>query len=66
MAERKAIYRVSYDKENRKWLITKDGASRTIASYPTKAEAMERVKTLSENQELSFVVKKKNGKFQKK
>lgn len=66
MIERKAIYRVSYDKENRKWLITKDGAARTIASYATKAEAMERVKQLSSNQDLNFVVKKKDGKFQKK
>ena len=63
---RKALYRMSYDKESRKWLITKDGALRTIASFPTKAEAMERVKSLSENQDLNFVVKKKDGKFQKK
>lgn len=63
---RKALYRVSYNKEDRKWVITKDGAARVIASYATKAEAMERVKTLSENQEINFVVKKKNGKFQKK
>ena len=66
MAERKAVYRVSFDKENKKWLITKDGAQRTIASFATKAEAMDRVKELSSNQDLSFVVKKKNGKFQKK
>jgi len=63
---RKAIYRVTFDRENKKWLITKDGAARTIASFNTKAEAMDRVKALSENQDLSFVVKKKNGKFQKK
>ena len=64
--ERKAVYRVSYDKEGRKWLITKDGAQRTIASYATKAEALDRVRALSENQDLNFVVKKKDGKFQKK
>ena len=66
MADRKAIYRVAYDKAERKWLITKDGASRTIASFPTKAEAMGRVKQLSAKQDLNFVVKKKDGKFQKK
>lgn len=63
---RKAIYRVAYTKEDKKWHITKDGASRIIASFNTKAEAMQKVKTLSENQDLNFVVKKKNGKFQKK
>lgn len=64
--ERKALYRVSFDKENKKWLITKDGAQRVIASFVTKAEAMDRVKELSKNQDLNFVVKKKDGKFQKK
>ena len=66
MTDRKALYRVSYDKEQRKWIITKDGAGRTIASYVTKTEAMDRVKTLCENQDLNYVVKKKDGKFQKK
>jgi len=64
--ERKAIYRVLYDKESRLWLIKKDGAKRTIASFPTKVEALERVKELSISKDLSFVVHKKDGKFQKK
>lgn len=63
---KKAVYRVLYDKENRCWLIKKDGAKRTITSYPTKEEALNRVKELSESNDLSFVVHKKDGKFQKK
>ena len=64
--ERKTIYRVVYDKDARSWLIKKDGAKRTIASFPTKEEAMSRVKELSESQDINFVVHKKDGKFQKK
>lgn len=63
---KKPIYRVMYDKENRVWLIKKDGAKRTIASYPTKEEALNRVRDLSSTNDLSFVVHKKDGKFQKK
>ncbi len=63
---RKGIYRVIFDSANRKWVIKKDGASRIIDSKPTKEEALERVKALSEKQEVGFVVYKKDGKFQKK
>ena len=66
MADRKSVYRVVFNKDSRKWLITKEGAAKTIASFNTKAEALDRVKQLSVNQDLNFVVKKKNGKFQKK
>ena len=59
-------YVVSYDKENKTWKITRDGAKRVIDSKSTKAEALERVKQLSLNNEAGFVVKKKDGKFQKK
>ncbi len=63
---RKGIYRVIYDSLSRKWNIKKDGAARVIDSKATKEEALERVKALSENQDVGFVVYKKNGKFQKK
>lgn len=65
-AQKKSLYRVLYDKESRLWVIKKDGAKRNIASFPTKEEAMSRVKELSESQDLNFVVHKKDGKFQKK
>ena len=64
--EKKAIYRVLYSKEDCTWQIKKDGAKRIIASYPTKDEALKRVKSLSENNDLNFIVHKKDGKFQKK
>ncbi len=63
---KKPIYRVVYDKDDRLWKITKDGAKRTIASFRIKDEALARVKELSESNELNFIVHKKDGKFQKK
>lgn len=69
MTEEKAkrgIYRVVYDSENKRWLIKRDGAQRIIDSKMTKEEAIERVKALSQNQDIGFVVHKKDGKFQKK
>ena len=63
---KKPIYRVIYDKDARVWLIKKDGAKRTIASYPTKEEALNRVKDLSSSNDLNYIVHKKDGKFQKK
>lgn len=63
---KKAIYRVIFSKENNVWQIKKDGAKRVIDSKITKEEALERVKQLSESQEIKFVVHKKDGKFQKK
>ncbi len=63
---KKPLYRVIYDKNERVWLIKKDGAKRTIASFVTKEEALLRVKDLSQTNDLNFVVHKKDGKFQKK
>ena len=56
--ERKAVYRVVFDKDDSVWKIKKDGAKRTIASYKTKKEALDKVQSLSKNQEINFVVKK--------
>ena len=64
--EKKAIYRVLYNKEERTWQIKKDGAQRVISSFPTKDEALKRVKELSESNDLNYIVHKKDGKFQKK
>ncbi len=64
--EKKAIYRVLYNKEERTWQIKKDGAKRVISSFPTKDEALKRVKELSESNDLNYIVHKKDGKFQKK
>ena len=64
--EKKAIYRVVYDKENKEWLIKKDGATRVIRRVKTKAEALELATQFAENQDLAMSVQKKDGKFQKK
>lgn len=65
-AEKKPIYRVLYDKENRVWIIKKDGAKRVISSFVTKDEALNRVKELSMSNDMNFIVHKKDGKFQRK
>ena len=60
------VYRVTFNKETKKWMINRDGAERVIANYATKDEALARVKELSKNQDVGYTVKKKDGKFQKK
>ena len=64
--QKKAVYRVIFDKEDKLWKIKKDGAKRVIDSKKTKEEALERVQELSKSQDTNFVVYKKDGKFQKK
>ena len=64
--QKKAVYRVIFDKEDRLWKIKKDGAKRVIDSKKTKEEALERVQELRKSQDTNFVVYKKDGKFQKK
>lgn len=66
LKERKSIYRVVYNREDRTWQIKKDGARRVISSFATKEEALSRVKELCESQKLKVIVHKKDGKFQKK
>ena len=63
---KKPIYTVIYNKDDRLWHITKSGAKRVIAKRVTKTEALEKVKELCENNEMNYVVRKKDGKFQKK
>lgn len=62
----KQRYMVTYDKEEKEWIIKKTGAERASRRCKTKAEALEIVAKLSENQDLGVSVKKKDGKFQKK
>ena len=63
---KKPVYRVVFDKEDKLWKIKKDGAARVIDSRKTKEEALARVQELSGNQDVKFVVYKKDGKFQNK
>lgn len=63
--QRRSLYRVIYDKEDRKWIIKKDGNEKITKKVNTKKEALEIVEKLCENQNLKMVVHKKDGKFQK-
>ena len=62
---KKGSYRVIYSKEDKVWLIKRDGAKRTIASFKTKEQALARVSELCKNQNAKVIVHKKDGKFQK-
>ena len=64
--EKQGIYRVIYDSEDKQWKIKRDGAKRVIDSFLTKEEALNRVKELSDNNNVAYVVYKRDGKFQKK
>ena len=63
--DKKGSYRVIYSKEDKVWLIKRDGAKRTIASFKTKEQALARVSELCKNQNAKVIVHKKDGKFQK-
>ena len=64
--EKQGIYRVIFDSEDKQWKIKRDGAKRVIDSFATKDEALNRVKELSDNNNVAYVVYKRDGKFQKK
>ena len=59
-------YTVSYDKETKEWVVKRRGSERASKRTKTKKEALEVVERLSGNNEVGFVVKKRNGKYQKK
>lgn len=65
-SERKQRYFVTFDKERKDWIVKKTDSSRASKRCKTKAEALEVATRLSESQELSLTVKKKDGKFQNK
>ncbi len=65
--EKKAgIYMISYDKEKKDWVVKRRGSKRATKRTKTKKEALDLVKSLTESQDVGYVVKKKDGKFQKK
>ena len=64
--ERAQKYMVTYDKEQKDWVVKKTGASRASKRCKTKKEAMEVAERLAESQDLNLTVKKKDGKFQKR
>jgi len=64
--EIKAVYRVIYDRDNKEWMVKKDGAQRVIRRVKTKVEALELAHQFAGNQDLSVSVQKRDGRFQKK
>ncbi len=63
--EQKVTYAVTYDKENREWVVKKSGSSRASKRCPTKEEALDVAEKLSKQNNALLRVHKKNGKFQK-
>lgn len=63
--EQKVSYGVTYDKENREWVVRKSGSSRASKRCATKEEALEVAEKLSKQNNATLRVHKKNGKFQK-
>jgi len=64
--KRNVKYMVTYDKNQRDWVVKKTGSGRASKRCATKKEALEVVEKLSQKQDLKVSVQKKNGKFQKK
>jgi len=60
------VYRLTYDKANKEWVITRDKSERASRRCKTKEEAMVVLKELSKNQDTGTVIHKKDGKWQKK
>ncbi len=58
-------YIISYDKNEREWVVKKTGSARASKRFHTKQEALKYAEALSEKQNISMTVKKKDGKFQK-
>ena len=56
---------ITFDKEQKLWIVKKTGGQRASKKFKTKAEAMEFASRLSEERGMSLTVKKKDGKFQK-
>lgn len=59
-------YMVTYNKEEKSWIVRKTGNARITRRCATKQEALDIAKQLSKNQELNLTVQKRDGKFQKK
>ena len=57
---------LTYDKENKEWVVKKTGGQRASKRFSTKKEALVYAEKLSQNQDLNLTVKKKDGKFQKR
>lgn len=58
-------YMITYDKEEKLWVVKKTNAKKASKKFKTKAEAYLYAERLSEERGMALTVKKKDGKFQK-
>ncbi len=63
-SEAKAIYHIMYNDDKKVWSIKKDKAKRIIATFKTKDEAIARAKKLSDSNDVTIMIYKKDGKVQ--
>ena len=59
------VYHISKRKEDNKWQIKAEGASRAIKLFNTQAEAIAYAKQLAQNQEARIMIHKGDGSFRK-
>ena len=56
---------ITYDKEDKLWVVKKTNAKKASKKFKTKSEAYVYAERLSEARDMALTVKKKDGKFQK-
>ena len=56
---------ITFDKEEKLWVVRKTNAKKASKKFKTKTDAVEYAARLSEERGMSLTVKKKDGKFQK-
>ena len=58
-------YMITYDKEEKLWVVKKTNAKKASKKFKTKADAYEYAERLATERDMALTVKKKDGKFQK-
>ena len=59
------VYHISKRKEDRKWQVKAEGASKTLKLFWTQEEAIDYAKTVAGNKEGRIVIHKEDGSFRK-
>lgn len=63
--ERAQKYMITFDKEQKLWVVRKTNAKKASKKFKTKAEAYTYAERLANDRDMALTVKKKDGKFQK-
>ena len=63
--ERAQKYMITFDKEDKMWVVKKTNAKKASKKFKTKAEAYTYAERLANDRDMALTVKKKDGKFQK-